>query len=193
MHNIPLSAAERLTRSQAADLLGVCQGTLCRWEREGLCGVHLTVLHVGGRVYYTEEQLRTFLAEVDRRKAPPALAELPSLTGPVSKSNQQALERWRRNRERRRSRRPPAVGSEAEASVPAPGATPGRISGPLARRGAQPGRAAPARRRGGRGGGVPARPVAAGPVGGRPPRPCASRCAGLGSSVPGMPAGFSSR
>lgn len=53
----------RLTRRQLAARLGVTTRTLDRWRTEGLYDVRLTPSRLGGRVYYTPEQVERFLLE----------------------------------------------------------------------------------------------------------------------------------
>lgn len=59
----------RLSRADAAKLLGITTRTLDVWTQQGLRGVRLVASYCGGRVYYTERQLKDFQAAVDKRRA----------------------------------------------------------------------------------------------------------------------------
>jgi hypothetical protein len=59
---------QRLTRHEAADVLGVCARTLGNYERVGYKGLRLIPHRIGGKLWYTRDLLETWCLEVDRRR-----------------------------------------------------------------------------------------------------------------------------
>lgn len=61
---------EIMTLQEAAEKLGVPRRRLDGWRRNGVKGVKLSVVRIGGRVGVTEEMLNRFLVESHQKKAP---------------------------------------------------------------------------------------------------------------------------
>jgi hypothetical protein len=59
---------QRLTRHEAAGVLGVSPRTLRNYELGGYLGVRLVPHRIGGKLWYTRDLLETWCLEVDRRR-----------------------------------------------------------------------------------------------------------------------------
>jgi hypothetical protein len=59
---------QRLTRHEAAGVLGVSARSLRTYELKGYKGVRLVPLRVGGKLWYTRDLLETWVLETERAR-----------------------------------------------------------------------------------------------------------------------------
>jgi hypothetical protein len=85
----PLSP-DTLTLAQAARLLPSLRGgrpvhpsTLWRWASNGIAGVRLPIIRIGGTACTTRDALRRFLADVEAARRPSPLEQRPAQTAPT--------------------------------------------------------------------------------------------------------------